>query len=68
MEVPCIFIDLRRFSILDVPPSGPENVPKPGLPPYTIAGHHFLPFRVPAKKSCGTNAMEARALPCSPQA
>ena len=34
VEVPFIFIDLCRFSIVDVPPSGPENVPKPGLPPY----------------------------------
>ena len=38
MEVPFIFIDLCRFSIvdviLDVPSSGPENVPKPHLPPY----------------------------------
>ena len=34
VEVSFIFIDLCRFSIVDVPPSGPENVPKPGLPPY----------------------------------
>ena len=68
VEVPFIFIDLCRLSILDVPPSGPENVPKPGLPPYSITGHHFLPFRVPAKKSCGTNAMKACVLPCSLQA
>ena len=33
VEVPFICIDLCRFSI-DVPPSGPENVPKPGLLPY----------------------------------
>ena len=34
VEVPFIFIDLCRFSRVDVPPSGPENVPKPCLPPY----------------------------------
>ena len=34
VEVSFIFIDLCRFSIVDVPASGPENVPKPGLPPY----------------------------------
>ena len=34
MEVPFICIDLCRFSRVDVPPSGPENVPKPGLLPY----------------------------------
>ena len=34
VEVPFICIDLCRFSVLDVPPSGPENVPKPCLPPY----------------------------------
>ena len=68
VEVPFMFVDLCRFSRVDVPPSGPENVPKPGLPPYSITGHHFLPFRVPAKKSCGTNAMEVCALPCSLQA
>ena len=34
VEVPFIFIDLCRFSRVDVPPSGSENVPKPGLPPY----------------------------------
>ena len=35
VEVPFIFIDLcRRFSIVDAPSSGPENVPKPRLPPY----------------------------------
>ena len=33
-RVSFIFIDLCRFSIVDVPRSGPENVPKPGLPPY----------------------------------
>ena len=65
MEVPFIFIDLCGFSVVDVPPSGPENVPKPGLPPYGITGHHFLPFRVPASR---TNAMEVCALPCSLQA
>ena len=34
VEVPFIFIDLCRFSRVDVPSSGPENVPKPRLPPY----------------------------------
>ena len=29
-----IFLDLCRFSRVDVPPSGLENVPKPRLPPY----------------------------------
>ena len=29
VEVPFICIDLCRFSILDVPPSGSENIPKP---------------------------------------
>ena len=49
VEVSFIFIDLSRFSTVDVPPSGPENVPKPGRnPPKT--GHHCLLFRVPAEK------------------
>ena len=34
VKIPFIFIDLCRFSRADVPPSGPENVPKPRLPPY----------------------------------
>ena len=37
VEVSFFFIDLCRFSIdsiVDAPPSGPENVPKPGLLPY----------------------------------
>ena len=34
VKIPFIFIDLCRFSRVDVPPSGPENVPKPRLPPY----------------------------------
>ena len=34
VKVPFIFIDLCRFSIVDVPSSGPENIPKPRLPPY----------------------------------
>ena len=31
------------------------------LPPYRIAAHHFLSFRVPAKKSGGTNAIYGSA-------
>ena len=31
------------------------------LPPYCIAAHHFLSFRVPAKKSGGTNAIYGSA-------
>ena len=34
VEVPFIFIDLFRFSIIDVPSSRTENVLKPRLPPY----------------------------------
>ena len=40
IKIPFILIDLCRFYMLDVLPSGPENFPK----------HHVLPFRVPAKK------------------
>ena len=70
VEVPFIFIDLCRFSRVDVPSSGPENVPKPGLPPFESP-------RSAVSSTCkeiitwdirGTNAMEACALPSSLQA
>ena len=70
VEVPFIFIDLCRFSRVDVPSSGPENVPKPGLPPFKSP-------RSAVSSTCkeiitweirGTNAMEVCALPSSLQA
>ena len=70
VEVPFIFIDLCRFSRVDVPPSGPENVPKPRLPPYEspLSAVSSTCKEVITWDIRGTNAMEVCALPSSLQA
>jgi len=71
VEVPFIFIDLCRFSILDVPPSGSENVPKPGLPPYEYRSP-LSAVSTTCKEitwdKCYLLSMEVRVLRCSLQA
>ena len=68
VEVPFICIDLCRFSILDVPPSGSENVPKP-CRLMVLRLTTFFRFEYLQRNNVGQMlSMEVCALRCSLQA
>ena len=69
VEVPFICIDLCRFSILDVPPSGSENIPKPCCRLMVLRLTTFFCFEYLQRNHVGQMlSMEVCALRCSLQA
>ena len=69
VEVPFICIDLCRFSILDVPRSGSENVPKPCCRLMVLRLTTFCRLEYLQRNNVGQMlSMEVCALRCSLQA